>query len=140
MNKKVTPGVYYYLASPYSHPADIVRYERERAVSLVGARLMKAGLNLFCPITQSHRLGEIIGENFSHDECMRVDYALLSRAEGLIVVKLPGWEQSHGVGLEIAYAKKHGMLIYYLDLKDDIQVFVDQLTAEDLVINKLRGK
>lgn len=125
---KVVPEKYYYLASPYSHSDFKIQEQREVEVSKLGARLTKLGLNLYCPITQSHRLNDFLfatnTDVLSHDECMRVDYAFLSRAKGLIVVMLDGWKESQGVGLEIDYAKEQNMPIYYLSPTGNLEDFV----------------
>ena len=117
----IKPEPYFYLASPYSHPDEEVRKQRERSISDIGAKLTHLGLNLFCPITQSHRLNEFLdkGQQLGHDECMRVDYALLDKAEALIVAKLSGWDKSVGVKLEMDYAREKGMMIYTIDIVDE---------------------
>ena len=120
------PGVYWYLASPYSHPCETVQEAREIAASKVAARLTQGGRNLFCPITQSHRLNQFLekDEQLKHEECMRVDYSFLSKAEGLFVVMLPGYEHSIGVKLEVDYAREHNMPVIYLNpdriIKEDV--------------------
>lgn len=109
---------FWYLASPYSHANSKVRNQREEAVSEVGAQLTIRGLILFCPITQSHRLTAMLNPTRvpSHEGWMRIDYAFLNRAQGLIVYKLNGWQESKGVTEEIEFAKKHNMPIIYLEM------------------------
>ncbi len=105
---------YSYLASPYSHPDPQVRATREEQISAIGYILMQHGYNLFCPITQSHRLAAVAEIVLGHELCMRVDLAFLEKAEELIVTKLEGWDTSRGVGEEIAFAEAHGIPIRYL--------------------------
>lgn len=112
---------YIYLASPYSHPDPTVRRSRERRVSKIGFKLMREGKNLFCPITQSHRLNDFSdGNNLTHDECMRVDYEFLERAKELYVLMIPGWEKSVGVELEIDYAMQNHIPISWLDENGEV--------------------
>ncbi len=128
MNKDLE---YYYLASPYSHPEERVRYKRFVRVSEAGFELTKLGLNLFCPITMSHTLNVHSKgvEPLGHDECMRVDYAFLSKAKGLIVYMDSGWAVSTGVGLEIDYAREHNIPVHMLYPDADLNEAVAKLRA-----------
>ncbi len=131
----IKPESYLYLASPYSHENMVVRNERARIINGIGFKLIRLGLNLFCPITQSHNLNKSSGPNIpdlSHDECMRVDYAFLSRASGLIVVKLDGWNESKGVALEMDYAIQHKMPIYMLEEDDNLEEFAKSIKEGDV--------
>jgi len=124
---------YYYLASPYNHPEERVRYKRFVDVSEVGFKLTKLGLNLFCPITQSHTLNIHCkgDEKLDHDECMRVDYALLSKAKGLIVYMDVGWTISKGVGLEIDYAHENKIPVHMLAKDDNLEAFARSILEDE---------
>ncbi len=125
---------YYYLASPYSHPEERVRYKRFVEVSEAGFALTKLGLNLFCPITQSHTLNVHSKGNdpLDHDECMRVDYVFLSKAKGLIVYMDSGWAVSTGVGLEIDYAHEHKIPVYMLYPDADLNKFLNEIMGREM--------
>lgn len=109
---------YIYLASPYTHQDPNVLKIREKQISEIGYVLMKHGYNLFCPITQSHRLADVAHVVLGHEECMRVDLAFLEKADELFVVKLHGWDESRGVREEIQFAKQHGIPITYINGTD----------------------
>lgn len=141
MMTKVIPEHYYYLASPYSHPNASVRFEREIEISYVGAQLTHLGLNLFCPITQSVRLNDFLNKHnqLGHDECMRVDYAFLARAKGLIVAMVDGWKESKGVALEIQFAQDRKMPIYFLAPNGDLEDFVKMIMQKEQRESRAHG-
>lgn len=150
---EVMPEDYLYLASPYSHEDASIRSHRFSAISKLGFDLIRKGLNLFCPITQSHTLNDhryLIGADrtglydamsiyraeagklnnispLGHDECMRVDYSFLKHAKGLIVAMLDGWKESQGVALEIAFARANNLPIYFLSPNGDLEDFVGSI-------------
>lgn len=143
----IKPESFYYLASPYSDTSESIRYDRFVKVTKIGYKLTQLGLNLFCPITQSHVLEDHGFDEFraadgclklTHEEWMRVDYAFLSRAEGLIVVMLDGWKESKGVALEIEYAIQHKIGIYMLSPGSDLKTFVDYVMEPEPIPGKYR--
>lgn len=103
-----------YLASPYSHPEKEVRQERFRAACKAAAQLMEGGRGVFAPIPHSHPIEEFVNTN-NHDFWMRQDYPLLIAANELVVLMLPGWEQSKGVAEEIRVFKLLGRPITYME-------------------------
>jgi len=104
----------YYLATPYSlYPEGLERAFVE--ASRIAGILMKRGLVVFCPIAHTHPIsiyGEI--EKVDHDFWLNQDIALLDRTDALLVVKMPGWDKSHGVRVEIDHAEKTGKPVSYL--------------------------
>jgi hypothetical protein len=94
-----------YLASPYS------KFPGGRRAAYVlacnkAAELMLKGENIFCPIAHSHAV-EVIGMDTvqNGDWWLKQDFAILERCDKLIVYKMEGWEQSHGVAEEIKFAQ-----------------------------------
>lgn len=109
-----------YLASPYSKfPGG-----REQAYLLVCKKaweLMNEGYNVFCPIAHSHAI-EITGGNGvvkDGDWWLKQDFAVLRECRSLFVYKMPGWDESYGVGKEIELAKWEGIPIRYLEFENE---------------------
>lgn len=102
-------GELIYLASPYSHKDASVRQHRFEAVCLATGKLMCAGNHVFSPIAHSHpiALATDLPTDFSFwDAYCRV---MLSRCTKLVVIKLPGWQESVGVQAEIRMAREMGI-------------------------------
>lgn len=95
-----------YLASPYSHPEESVRDFRVEQVFLAAAELLNDGIIVFSPIIHTYQLEQRIDPELAQDHSfwMRMDIAVLKHAARLVVLRLPGWEQSKGVAEEIAVA------------------------------------
>lgn len=102
-----------YLASPYSHQDAAVRQERYWAAVRKAATLMKMGECVFSPIAHTHEIGLILGNAVSHEFWMVQDRAILKHCDRLMVLMLPGWELSKGVGEEIDIANKLGMPVTF---------------------------
>lgn len=105
-----------YLASPYSkYPQG--RYEAYAKVCKKAAELMVQGELVFCPIAHSHPIEEIGMEGHIQegDFWLTQDFAVLSKCDAIYVYKMPGWEESYGVGKEIEFAKDRGIPISYIE-------------------------
>lgn len=103
-----------YLASPYSHPDPAVVVERFEKVSKEAARMVRAGIFVYCPIAHTHPM-VIYGELTENWEFWKeYDETWLSICGRLYVLMLPGWESSKGVAAEIAIATRLGLPITYL--------------------------
>lgn len=102
---------YIYLAAPYTDPNPAVRELRYAMTNQFAARLMEAGFAVFSPISQSHEIARYLPPSLlmDHDHWMRMDLPLLERSILLVVLKLPGWEQSRGVDAEIRHARQCGI-------------------------------
>ncbi len=111
----------YYLASPYHHDRIAVRRKRYREAVHAAAKLMAAGRRVFSPIVHNHPLVEtgLITSNGDYATRWRFwsvyDFAMLARCHGLLVLQLPGWEQSRGIAAEMKEARRLGKLVGYVD-------------------------
>ena len=102
-----------YLASPYSHPDPRVRDARFQAACRAAAALLSAGEIVFSPIAHSHPIAAHgLPTAWEFWEC--ADRELLRRCDELLVLMLPGWQESRGVQAEIATARELGMPVRYL--------------------------
>jgi hypothetical protein len=113
-----------YLASPYTNPddpADRLYCELRFAEACAGvAKLMARGKNIFCPIAHSHPIAAYLPaeQRCSHQFWLTQDFAVLAKAERLIVLMLHQWERSYGIQQEIMFARKHDIPVHYLDPED----------------------
>lgn len=105
-----------YLAVPYTHDdADIMLY-RFNAVNKVAAQLIREGRFIFSPISHTHPIAEHGDIPRSWDYWNTYDRVILSFCKKLVVLCLPGWEQSIGVQAEIKIAEELGLEIEYIVL------------------------
>lgn len=127
-----------YLAAPYSG----ARTERAAQITDMAWRIMTAGspnmrgpytarFLVLSPITYGH-FG-FTARDFWRDNFPWTGYSgqFLLLADLLVVLKLPGWQESVGVGYETEIAEKAGIPIMYLN--------EDATEAEILVMLKSAG-
>lgn len=107
-----------YLACPYSGTVE-EREERTMLATLVAAKLMDRGYNVFSPLTHSHPIAMNLPsknfEDYDHDFWLKRDFQILENCDALVVLKLPGWEKSYGVKKEIEFAESLNYDILYID-------------------------
>jgi hypothetical protein len=92
----------FYMASPFSHYKAGIWPAYKEAARLAG-KLAAAGVQCFSPIAHSFPLaiyGEI--DPLNHKFWMEIDKPFVAMCKGLIVAKMPGWEESKGIAVEIA--------------------------------------
>lgn len=104
----------WYLASPYSDPDLYVREERFRNVCEVAGTLMAHGLQIFSPIAHTHSIACECELPKGWDFWQAYDETMLSRCDGMIVLMLPGWQESKGISAELALAENLGKPVHYL--------------------------
>lgn len=106
---------FWYLATPYSkHPGGIE--EAFRAASREAALYVRAGIPVVSPIAHTHPIAAHGGLDFyDHSIWMPMDEPLMAAAVGLIVVRMPTWEQSKGIQMEIAAFRTAGKPIVFTE-------------------------
>jgi hypothetical protein len=107
---------YIYIASPYSSQDPAVVEDRFEAVAQFVAKFCREGRALYSPILHFHplsRMCQLPGDYFFWE---KVNHAMIKAADELWILKLPGWDQSTGVRLEIEYAVSKDMPVRYVDL------------------------
>ena len=96
-----------YVAAPYSHPDSAVVDWRMEQVNRVTAALIEAGIIAFSPLTYSHgELDRLTGYKF---DWLKFDLEFLALCDLLLVVMLPGWDESVGVKRERKVAYDRGL-------------------------------
>lgn len=119
-----------YISSPFSSKEKVIQDERvEYNVKFIGAMFrcaQKLGtkVDLFAPVIQESLVYEKC--NFTDEEKKylyknEVNWGILKKSDGMIVLMLEGWDKSRGVALEIEYCGKHNIPIYYLKYRDVIE-------------------
>lgn len=104
-----------YLATPYSkYKAGL--YQAFEDAARLTARLMKAGVPVYSPITHSHPIafhGDIDPRN--HDIWLPFERRLMSVSDALCVAEMDGWRESFGISEEIKIFAGEVKPIHYLD-------------------------
>jgi hypothetical protein len=104
-----------YLACPYTHRDAGVQEARYIHATRAAAWLMDImPWNVFSPITHSHPLHTIAGMRGDWPFWKQVDKQYLRLSERLVVLTLPGWDDSVGVKAEIEIARAEGVPLWYL--------------------------
>lgn len=109
-----------YLACPYSHPDPKIKQLRHAAVTRVAYNLMSKGILVYSPLTHNIPIDQL-GIHGNWLTWKDFDHEMLSRCNRLIVLKLPGWEESKGLAAEIAHANKIGIPVEWMEAPEDYQ-------------------
>lgn len=109
----------YYLASPYSHPDDIVRYERFKDAERFTAGMLERGFNIYSPIVYNHEMAETYRLPTTWEFWEGVDRKFLRACQEMLVMQIPGWKESRGVQAEIKIAKRYGMPVYLIKVDQE---------------------
>lgn len=114
-----------YLASPYTNPdnpSDLAyREQRYREVCMAAAALMLKGEMVFSPIAHSHPIAAYLPDDLrnSHTFWLEQDFAILGRADKLVICQLYQWERSYGVQKEIDFAFARHIPVEFLPRQAD---------------------
>lgn len=94
-----------YLSCPYSHTEEAVRQKRHFLATFVTFQLLSKGLLVYSPLTHNIPIKKM-GFKGNFEAWQHFDLAMLERSNKLIILKLPGWEESEGCRQEIEHAKR----------------------------------
>ena len=113
--KEAQPAMIY-LASPYAHPSAVVRGARLEAIRHVCGKMVDAGQIVMAPLVY---LAELAFRGVHPPQgWYAYDLQMLARCDELLVLQLPGWEDSKGVMVEIAGAQTKGIPIRLMSLEE----------------------
>ena len=105
-----------YLASPFAHDSAAVREARMEAVRYVCGKMIDEGKIVLSPLVYA---GELAVRGFHAPQGWYAwDLQFLARADELVVLQLPGWEESKGVLVEIAAAQARNLPIHLMPLEE----------------------
>lgn len=105
---------YLYIASPYTHDDPMIRQRRyEKALDFTAWLAVTYRMWCYSPIVHSHPMDMQLKPGYDHNFWMEWGKALLIPAKGLIVLQIPGWQDSAGVNLEIEWAREIGHPMYF---------------------------
>jgi len=104
----------FYLASPYSDPDPAIREQRFQAACAATARLLCDGHLVYSPVVHGHPLVQHgLPVDWSFWE--RYDRQHPEHCDEVVVLTLPGWQESVGVQSEIRHASVLGKPVRYVE-------------------------
>jgi len=120
MNAKKNEKGLWYLAAPYSHKDDYIRYLRVLQINKVASHLFDEGYWIFSPISHTHPIKEVsapgqIARDGSWEFWKEYDEYMLSLCDGIIVLMLDGYENSVGVTAEHKFARENNIPVLFFD-------------------------
>lgn len=106
---------FWYLASPYSkYPEGLEKAFED--VCAAACELIRHGIKVYSPIAHTHPVAIHGGEDpLDHGIWLPADLPFMDAASGLIVLKMPGWDESVGIRYEIRRFAEQLKPIRYLD-------------------------
>jgi Domain of unknown function (DUF1937) len=108
-------GKFIYLASPYTHPDNIVRETRFlEAVRAAACLFNQRQISNFSPVAYTHSIAVRYGLPAEWEFWADYDTTMISLAAELWVLCLPGYSQSMGVQTELKIARKLGKPIMWM--------------------------
>jgi hypothetical protein len=102
-----------YLCSPYTCADPAIRESRFEAACRAAAELTRQGKTVFAPVVHSHAIAKY-GLPLEWRYWEIHDRRFLQACEEVIVLTLPGWQDSVGVNAEIAIARELGKPVTFL--------------------------
>lgn len=94
-----------YIASPYSHPTQLVMEERVREAFKYAARLKEQGRICFSPVVYGHQFYLAGVRGHTHYDWLEFNERILEACSEVHVLMLHGYENSLGVAHEVQFAK-----------------------------------
>ena len=109
---------YLYLATPYSKFPGGAEKAYNAALDIL-TKFTRRDITCYSPIVQTHPVDLLLdtqqGMALSHKSWLDLDFQMIERSSGLVVVMLPGWAESKGVRQEIEFAIDRGIPVFYQD-------------------------
>jgi hypothetical protein len=108
-----------YIATPYTHPDWNVMVKRFERVNAYAAKVMKAGIAVYSPISHNHVIARDHNMPTSWAFWREHDLVMVRRCVALHVIKQDGWQKSIGVCEEVSEARLLGKLVEYVEDNED---------------------
>ena len=106
-----------YLSVPYSGHGREVMVERALLARAAASRLILGGRLVLCPVIMNHEVLMHLGDDVDgvpKGYWRELEEHLAPACQDLVVLALPGWERSRGVGREIALFAKAGKPLLWM--------------------------
>lgn len=108
---------FWYVATPYSKYAKGIEAAFVDASRIMGV-LVRAGYSVFSPIVHTHPIAMLSGmDPLDHAFWLKFDEDMMDAAGGLVVAKMPGWDESAGIAIEVERFKAAGKPIEYINIE-----------------------
>ena len=104
-----------YLAGPFTHKDEAVKEQRFEAFNAASHKLFMDGYAVYSPISMCWPIAKQCGMPTDFAWWSWYNRLMISKCDKLIVLRLPGWEESVGVAGEIKIAEELGIPIEYMD-------------------------
>ena len=107
-----------YLACPYSHSDMAVRLQRFYASAHAAAELIRRGMFVYSPITMTHPIDLVLAEeggSMGSDYWCDFDEAFMAICSEMIILTIPGWQESGGIKRELEFFRAEGKPVRFLD-------------------------
>ena len=104
-----------YLATPYSHEDKEVMEFRAAVSDYIFSELSKEGRIIYAPISSGHHIAVHYGLPTDYKFWQKACEAFVGASYKLLVIMLPGWEESVGLTAEREVAHKLGLEIEFID-------------------------
>lgn len=104
-----------YLASPYTHIDPAVMEQRFHAACRAAGHLMRKGEIVFSPIAHTHPIAVSCELPRGWDYWARFDREFIQASSEVMVLTIPGWQESRGVTAELAIAREAGIRVSWMD-------------------------
>lgn len=108
-----------FLSCPYTHQDQNIKKVRHHIANTVACELTKQGVLVFSPLTHNIPIDQI-GFKGTCDSWKDFNHTILSKCNRLIVLKLPGWDESKGVAADIAKAKSLNLPIEWMESSHEL--------------------
>ena len=93
-----------YLGTPYSNGNDYLMNFRSEMVDMIATDLTNQGRAIYSPISSWHTIACKFKMPRTFEFWETLNLSFLKQCKKLIVVMLPGWEESTGLAGEIEFA------------------------------------
>lgn len=115
-----------YVGGPYSNNAPASngpssaakRIARFNAVTELARQLIEQGNFVYSPLTMTHPIDVRMKHDPGSDYWVDFDEAFMQHCSSMIVLMLPGWDESSGLKREIAYFKARELPIEFIKPED----------------------
>jgi len=111
-----------YVACPYTSKSAKVRQARVAKVTLLSALLFAEGVDVFSPLTHTVPLESVLlsmaqtGRWLNARSWLDLDKTFIRKwAEKMLVLCLPGWENSYGIQRETSWCMDLHIPVWYVD-------------------------